>query len=88
MAVDFEMFTEEGNEACTQAYQNIYDVIFGSKFIPENELKAVVKAEIKQVSLTHGEVYDTEPEWHFVDRINMALETRGYSYRVTRNDLY
>lgn len=88
MAVDFEMFTEEGNEACTQAYQNIYDVIFGSKFIPEAELKAVVKAEIKQVSLTHREVYDTEPEWHFVDRINMALETKGYGYRIARNDLY
>ena len=86
--MNFEMFTNEGNEACTQTLQNINGVIFGDKFVPEKELKAVVKAEIKQVAMVHGEVNDTEPEWHFVDRINMALEIRGYSYRVTRNDLY
>ena len=60
----------------------------GSKFVPENELKEVVKAEIKQVSIVHKEVHDTEPEWHFVDRINMALENRGYGYRISRNDLH
>lgn len=87
MAIYFEMFTEEGNEACTQAYQNIYDVIYGSKFVPENELKEVVKAEIKQVAMVHPEVHDTEPEWHFVDRINMALENRGYGYKISRDNL-
>jgi hypothetical protein len=85
--VDFEMFTNEGNQACTEAYQNIYNVIFGDKFTSEAELKKIVKEQIAQVEVNHGEVRDTEPEWHFVDRINMALETRGYNYRVTRNDL-
>ena len=84
--VDFEMFTDEGNQACTEAYQNIYNVIFGDKFTSEAELKKIVKEQIAQVDANHREVHDTEPEWHFVDRINMALETRGYNYRVTRND--
>lgn len=87
MAVEFEMFTEEGNEACTQAYQNIYDVIFGDKFVSENELKKLIKEQIAQVDAIHPEVHDTEPEWHFVDRINMALETKGYNYSVNRGDL-
>jgi uncharacterized protein YjaG (DUF416 family) len=87
MAVEFEMFTEEGNEACTQAFKNIYDVIFGDKFVTENELKKLIKEQIAQVEATHPEVHDTEPEYHFVDRINGCLGTRGYSYKVNRNDL-
>ena len=87
MVVDFEMFTEKGNEACTQAFKNIYDVIFGDKFVSESELKKLIKEQIAQVALVHPEVHDTEPEWHFVDRINMALNTRGYKYQINRGDL-
>ncbi len=39
MAVEFEMFTDEGNEACTKAYFNIHHTIFGDKFVIEGELK-------------------------------------------------
>ena len=85
--VYFEMFTEEGNEACTQAYQNIYNTIWGDKFVTEGELKKLIKEQIAQVDAAHPEVHDTEPEWHFVDRINMALNTKGYNYKVNRNDL-
>jgi len=87
MAVDFEMFTEEGNESCTQAYFNIHHTIFGDKFVIEGELKQLIKEQIAQVASVHPEVHDTEPEWHFVDRINMALNTRGYNYKINRNDL-
>jgi hypothetical protein len=87
MAVDFEMFTDEGNEACTQAFKNIYDVIFGDKFVTENELKKLIKEQIAQVASVYPEVHDTEPEGYFVDRINMALNTRGYKYQINRGDL-
>lgn len=85
--VDFEMFTDEGNQACTEAYQNIYNVIFGDKFTSETELKKIVKEQIAQVDASHKEVHDTEPEWHFVDYINEALKARGYNYRIDRYDL-
>ena len=84
----FEMFTDQGDQACTRALNNIKTIINGDKFVPENELKAIVKAEIKQVAMIHREVYDTEPEWHFVDRINTSLEGKGYGYKVSRNDLH
>ena len=87
MAVEFEMFTEEGNEACTQAYQNIYETIWGERFVHEHELKKLIKEQIAQVTSVHPEVHDTEPEWHFVDRINSSLKTRGYNYKINRNDL-
>ena len=87
MAVEFEMFTEEGNEACTQAFKNIYDVIFGDKFVSESELKKLIAEQIVQVASVHPEVHDTEPEWHFVDRINSSLKTRGYNYEINRGDL-
>jgi len=87
MAVEFEMFTEEGNEACTQAYQNIYETIWGERFVHEHELKKLIKEQIAQVASVHPEVHDTEPEWHFVDRINSSLKTRGYNYKINRNDL-
>ena len=87
MAVDFEMFTDEGNEACTKAYFNIHNAIFGDKFVSEKELKQLIKEQIAQVDAIHPEVHDTEPEWHFVDRINGCLETRGYNYKINRGDL-
>jgi len=87
MALEFEMFTDEGNESCTQAYQNIYNVIFGNKFVIEGELKQLIKEQIAQVDTIHPEVHDTEPEWHFVDRINKILEARGYNYKINRGDL-
>ena len=86
--IDFEMFTDEGNEACTAAYQNIYDVIFDPfKFISESELKKLIKEQIALVEVSYPEVHDTEPEWHFVDRINSALKTKGYAYTIGRGDL-
>ena len=87
MVVEFEMFTDEGNEACTQAYFNIHNAIFGDKFVTENELKQLIKEQIAQVSSVHPEVHDTEPEWCFVERINRALDTRGYNYEINRGDL-
>lgn len=86
--IEFEMFTDEGNEACTAAYQNIYDVIFDPfKFISEPELKKLIKEQIALVEVSYPEVHDTEPEWHFVDRINSALKTKGYAYVIGRGDL-
>ena len=84
----FEMFTDQGNQACTQAFENIKTVINGDKFLTVDELRAMVKAEDKQVSIDHPEVYDTEPEWHFVDRIDEVLKTKGYAYRMNRSDLH
>lgn len=87
MAVEFEMFTDEGNEACTQAYQNIINTIWGDKFVSENELKQLVKEQIAQVASVHPEVHDTEPEWYFVERINLSLKNKGYNYEINRGDL-
>jgi len=84
----FEMFTDQGDQACTRALDNIKTIINGERFISEAELKAIVKAEVKQVSIDHPEVYDTEPEWHFVDRITKVLQTKGYAYSIDRRDLY
>ena len=83
----FGMFTDKGNKACTQAYQIIYNVIFGDKFTSEARLKEIVKDQIAQVEVNNKEVHDIEPELYFINRINIALETRGYGYRVTRDDL-
>lgn len=82
--IDFEMFTDEGNQACTEALENIKALIEGDKFISEDELKKFAKEQIAQVDVNHREVHDTEPEWHFQNRINKVLEAKGYSYRVDR----
>lgn len=82
--VDFAMFTNEGNQACTHALIAIHEIIYGDKFIPEAEFKKFVKEQIDQIALTHPEVNDTEPEVLFDIRINRALEERGYAYRVNR----
>ena len=84
----FEMFTEEGNMACTQALENIKSIINSDRFVSEDELKSIVKSQVKQVAAKHGEVYDTEPEWHLEDRINQALEAKGYGYKVSRYDFH
>ena len=82
--IEFEMFTDEGNQACTEAFRNIKALIEGDKFISEAELKKFVKEQIDQVASVHSEVNDTEPEYHFEDNINVTLEAKGYAYRVNR----
>ena len=84
--IDFEMFSEEGNYACTEAFENIKTLIERDKFISEAELKKFVKEQIDMVDAFHCEVHDTEPEWHFEVKINKVLETRGYAYKVNRGD--
>ena len=80
--IEFEMFTDEGNQACTEAFRNIKALIEGDKFISEAELKKFAKEQIAQVDVNHKEVYDTEPVWYFQNRINRVLEDKGYAYRV------
>jgi hypothetical protein len=80
--VDFEMYTPEGNEACTQALENIKTIINGDKFISEREFWEILNIEMKKVASVHGEIYDTEPRWHFERLINKMLEEKGYGYRA------
>lgn len=80
--IDFEMYTPEGNQACNEALKNIKALINGYRFILEIEFDMFVKEEIKKVASTHGEVYDTEPRWHFEKLLNNALKERGYGYKA------
>jgi hypothetical protein len=82
--IEFEMFTDEGNQACTEAFENIKALINGDKFTSEAELKEFAKKQIDQVASIYEEVHDTEPEYHFENRINKALKAKGYAYRVNR----
>ena len=80
--VNFEMYTDEGNQACTEALENIKNFINGDKFISEREFWNISGTEIKKVASVHREVYDTEPRWHFERLLNKALEERGYGYKA------
>ena len=78
----FEMFSDEGNQMCAQAFNDVKTVILGEKFITEYELETLVENKIKEISKTYQEVYDTEPRWHLERRINEVLKERGYGYSL------
>ena len=80
--MEFEMYSDEGDQMCAQVFNDVKTVILGEKFITEYELETLVWNKIKEVSKTHREVYDTEPRWHLERRINEALKERGYGYRL------
>jgi len=80
--IEFEMYTDEGNQACNQALENIKTIINGDRFISEREFEEVTEGEMKKVASTHPEVYDTEPRWHFTRLLNKVLGEKGYGYKA------
>lgn len=71
---DFEMFTPEGNRACEQIVLRISAEIT-ERILTRNMLPARIEALCQEVAKEHGEVYDTEPQYHLAERISaLCLE--------------
>jgi SOS response regulatory protein OraA/RecX len=80
--LDFEMFTKAGNNKCTKVYEKLVTKINGSKFFTEEEFNKLYEKEINTIRTRFSEFDDTEPQYHMRNRINRALQTRGYSYQI------
>jgi polyhydroxyalkanoate synthesis regulator phasin len=85
---DFEMFSKAGNNACRSAVKKVVKKISGNKRITKEEITQYCSELIKGIANKHGEVNDTEPEWHIADLVNESLEQSGYQFKVSRYDFY
>ncbi len=80
--IDFEMFTQAGNNKCTKVLEKLKAKINGSKFFSEDEFKKLYEKEINTIRTQFSEFDDTEPQYHMRVRVNRALQERGYSYQI------
>lgn len=80
----YEMFTEAGNKACHSLVKKIVNRINGKTKITEGMVLDMVKEGMAKISEKHGEVYDTEPEYHIQERVNKALRQNGYAIKLDR----
>ena len=76
--MSFEMYTKAGDSACQTQLNKIVKFIEKGKGITPEVINSMYDNAMKNISVKHREVYDTEPEWHLKDRIKKALENNFY----------
>lgn len=74
---DYEMFTDEGNQACQQIVERIKAEIC-SGVLTRNMLPERIQQLCVEVAQKHGEVWDTEPQANLADRINVLCTEHGW----------
>lgn len=84
---DYEMFSPAGNRACDSLVKKIEKKVTGTKRITKDELIVMIKEGMKKISEKHGEVYDTEPEYHICDYVNRACKSVGYDFELIRFEI-
>ena len=81
----FQMYSREGNDAVATMLLVVLPLAerLGA------HRPAVIDAlrnGIREVTKTHPEVWDTEPEWAIVDAVNAFFDTQGWVH-ISRDDL-
>ena len=80
--VDFEMFTNEGNEECRKGVKKIFDYIRGEKRVTKCEVQDKKKEIICEIEKKHGEVWDTEPYYIIRDLTRLCCKEVGYNFVI------
>jgi len=83
---DYEMFSEEGNEAVHSLTSKVISKVDGRWKVTKGELDEMIASGMKEIAEKHGEVYDTEPPSHIAWRVNKALKENGYGFELSRYD--
>lgn len=76
--MEFEMFSKAGDRACQTQLNKIVKFIEKGKRVTPDIIYTMYVDAMKKIAVKHGEVYDTEPEYHMRARIRKALETNCY----------
>ena len=84
---DFEMFSKAGNKACASAVKGIFKKLESKTRYSQEEVLEMVADGIENVGKTHGEVNDTEPEWHICRLVLRKCQEIGYNYEFSRFDI-
>ena len=79
---EFEMFSKAGELACRNGVKKIYKKIEGKKRITGYEIEEFVTAVMDKINKKHGEVWDTEPNWHIRNLTNQKLKEVGYCFTI------
>jgi hypothetical protein len=74
---DFEMFSQQGNRKCNTLVKNISKKILKSKkFYTNEEIGSWIREGMDKIKVKHGEVWDTEPRNHILDKIEKVIQER------------
>tara|TARA_R110000823_G_scaffold233025_2_gene359382 strand:- start:296 stop:610 length:315 start_codon:yes stop_codon:yes gene_type:complete len=87
---DFEMFSSSGNQKVKDLITEVIISIFNEKKINLKGILDYLKRLISEAcngKKGFREIKDTEPLIHIHDHTNMALEFKGYKFKVNRFQL-
>lgn len=76
--IHFEMFSYSGERACQSLVNSITKKIQGIKRVTADEIKKLVEEGMNKIAVKHGEVFDTEPQYHIEKAVNNAMVEAGY----------
>lgn len=79
--IDYEMYTDEGNDAVRRALESIEFISqVRTKVWNRETLNQAARPIIDALAEVHGEVYDTEPRGHISDFMDMICKCNGWTY--------
>jgi hypothetical protein len=71
--MNYEMYTEAGNRAVADALDVLVAQV-EEGHVTRRQLTHYIQRLLETVyQQGHAEVYDTEPEWHIADQINLRI---------------
>lgn len=83
--MSYEMYSDKGDDYVAEQVDDLIGRGNTGGF-GRQHLVAEVRAMIDSIAKVHGEVYDTEPEWHIADAINERLcKPQGWQ-PISRDD--
>ena len=85
--ISFEMFTKQGDKMCHSLVKKIEKKILSKRRYTKEEVIEMIVDGMKKISEKHGEVYDTEPEYHICSRIEKICQSVGYNFGISRYEL-
>lgn len=83
----YEMFSKQGDKMCNSLVKKIEKKITSNRRYTKEEVIAMIVEGMKVISEKHGEVYDTEPEYHICNRVEKICQSVGYGFQISRFEL-
>ena len=84
---NYEMFSEEGNQACQALVDKATAFIKSDKKVTPPELRKMISDGMKEIEKDHSEVWDSEPPYHICRILNDVLGQEGYQPILDEYDL-
>ena len=86
--IDYEMYSKQGNKACSCLVKKAIRKINGKAKVYPPEIIDLLNSGMKKIEKKHEEIFDSEPPYHIARVVNKAIANNGYSWEIDDYDLH